>query len=767
MSQAFAGMLRAAFLMFATAAVLLLMAVPTRADAKEAYSTEVAGVSAAIVNVAPGADVTYTITFKNTGEKTWTSYDANFVSIYTYAPKYRTSAFEHPAWLHPDQPAQLSEGVVPSGATGTIRFNLRAPLQEGRYTETFNLAAENLAWIPGGQFNVNIVVGSSSSAPAAPATPVSSQAPVAADAPRYRAERVSMTSSVVSVAPGARTSVSITFRNTGHDSWKASGPAFVSVYTYGPKYRASAFRDAKWFGSMQPALISPSNVAPGETGTITIPLSAPTTSGAYSETFNLAAEDVTWIEGGLFTVPITVSGATGQPDPSASQSADAPALDAVPIFTSVADGYKATMLLVSAHSMEVQSGTTQSFRVGFKNVGERTWKNAGDQEVKLSAEDGNAFSFRHASWPGANIAAQLPSSEVMPGQLAFFDVTLATPSEQGDYVPRFVLTAGTDRVDGGGIEIPIRVLRGEIPASIPSFGDAPAPTGPRGPNIRVGLFQTTEPITFVAAGTYTLIEGLNHTAVRQLSGQTTVTFDFSTLHYTVRNGNYVEIFANHVHLRPDDPAQTIFEIPSYESRPTWDPSLNFNKFRGELEVHYSLAAGELWVIEELPLEDYMRGLAETSNASPYEFQKALVTAARTFAFFVQKTGGKHPTKYFDVATGAGDQVYKGYASELVRPNVVRAVEETRGSIVTLDGDVVATPYFSRSDGRTRAYTEVWGGSTRSWLVSVPTPYDEGKTLWGHGVGMSASDAVARAEHGASWTDILQYYYRGVSITSRY
>jgi hypothetical protein len=361
---------------------------------------------------------------------------------------------------------------------------------------------------------------------------------------------------------------------------------------------------------------------------------------------------------------------------------------------------------------------------------------------------------------------------VKPGQLAFFDVMLAAPADRGDYLPRFVLTAGSDRVDGGAVEIPVRVLQGEIPASIPSgnipsFGGLPEPTGPRGPNIRVGLFKTASPITFVADGTYTLIDGGPHTAVRQLSGVTTVTFDPATLTYLVQNGSFSQRFQNHVHLRPDDPTRTIFEIPSYESRPTWDPSLNFNKFRGELEVFYSSAAGELWVIEELPIEDYMRGLAETSNGSPYEFQKALVTAARTFAYFVQKTGGKHPSRNFDVTTGEGDQVYKGYVSELVRPNVVRAVEETRGMIVTLDGDVVATPYFSRSDGRTRAYTEVWGGSTRPWLVSVPTPYDAGKTLWGHGVGMSASDAVARAEHGASWTDILQYYYRGVSITSRY
>jgi stage II sporulation protein D len=162
----------------------------------------------------------------------------------------------------------------------------------------------------------------------------------------------------------------------------------------------------------------------------------------------------------------------------------------------------------------------------------------------------------------------------------------------------------------------------------------------------------------------------------------------------------------------------------------------------------------------------MRGLAETSNGSPMEYHKALVTAARTFAYFVQKTGGKHASRHFDVTTGAGDQVYKGYVSELVRPNVVRAVEETRGTVVTYEGDVAVTPYFSRSDGRTRSYSEVWG-KHNPWLVSKPAPYDEGKTLWGHGVGMSASDAVGRAESGATWQEILKYYYTGIELSQRY
>ena len=68
--------------------------------------------------------------------------------------------------------------------------------------------------------------------------------------------------------------------------------------------------------------------------------------------------------------------------------------------------------------------------------------------------------------------------------------------------------------------------------------------------------------------------------------------------------------------------------------------------------------------------------------------------------------------------------------------------------------------------RSRSYAEVWG-KDNPWLVSKPCPYDEGQTLWGHGVGMSASDAVGRANDGWNWQDILKYYYTGIDLTQRY
>jgi peptidoglycan hydrolase-like amidase len=99
--------------------------------------------------------------------------------------------------------------------------------------------------------------------------------------------------------------------------------------------------------------------------------------------------------------------------------------------------------------------------------------------------------------------------------------------------------------------------------------------------------------------------------------------------------------------------------------------------------------------------------------------------------------------------------------------VVSAVKATTEKVVTYNGKIAVTPYFSQSDGRTRSWEEVWGnGANYPWCKSVADPYNEGKSLLGHGVGMSASGARNFADkEGKSYDWILKYYYTGIDITN--
>lgn len=558
----------------------------------------------------------------------------------------------------------------------------------------------------------------------------------------------------IAMTPGESLEFIIGFKNIGQATWRNYGPRFVSVYTVEPTYRNSKFADTTWISVEQPGKLVDTEVPPGAIGRVKFTLSAPLEPGEYREAFRLAAEDTAWISE-PFYLNISVDNANS--DPTA--------------------GFKASKLLVSADELNMKAGETASFRVAFKNVGRKTWSQSGDIPAQLVAETGNAYSFRDNSWNGY-VAANLKDSLIKPGQLSFFDLTLRAPSYGGNYTARFILAAGTHPMDGGFVDIPIRVsgYAGTPPAtsiqpSSTSYSRVYEPElsneGPQGPNIRIGLFTTTDPVIVRTTGEYTLING-DHNPVRNLTGTTNVVYDFNTRIYTVTNGTYTFTDSKHVHFKPVNPETTILEIVSHQNRPNWDPTVNFNKFRGQIDVHYIASTNKLWVVEELPIEDYMLGFAETSNGSPFEYQKALVTAARTYALFVMLIGGKHKTEYFDLDTTGNDQVYKGYVSEQIRPNVAAAARATRGQVVTYGGEIVVTPYFSQSDGRTRSWTEVWSSRAHPWLVSVPAPYDVGLNLWGHGVGMSANDAYGRAKHdGWNHEQILKYYYTNSTIQEMY
>lgn len=109
-----------------------------------------------------------------------------------------------------------------------------------------------------------------------------------------------------------------------------------------------------------------------------------------------------------------------------------------------------------------------------------------------------------------------------------------------------------------------------------------------------------------------------------------------------------------------------------------------------------------------------------------------------------------------------DQVYKGYGSEARMPQFVAAVQATAGVVVTHDGQTALTTYFASSDGRTRSWSEVWRGAL-PYLVSVPVACDEGKSLRGHGVGMSATGAACQARQGLGWKEIMKSYYTGIDF----
>lgn len=280
------------------------------------------------------------------------------------------------------------------------------------------------------------------------------------------------------------------------------------------------------------------------------------------------------------------------------------------------------------------------------------------------------------------------------------------------------------------------------------------------PIIRVGLYRTDEPIEFISDNDYELRDADGAFTGQIPAGQPLKLFyDAVTKMYTAQNDKGYAESALPLRLVPRVQESDIFTLQNLNNFRGRDTKVNYNQFRGTMEIRF--AARHVWVINELPIEQYLNGLAEAGEGAPVEFLKALTIAARSFAYEAIQNPTKHPRSQFYV-DAEYDQIYKGAVREKINPSWVKAAEETRGVVVTYKDKPVTTPYFAQSAGRTRAWSEVWRGA-HPWLVSVKTLYDKGRKRLGHGVGMSTHDAMARAKKGATAEEILRYYYRGTEV----
>ncbi|MEI6530027.1 MAG: SpoIID/LytB domain-containing protein [bacterium] len=150
------------------------------------------------------------------------------------------------------------------------------------------------------------------------------------------------------------------------------------------------------------------------------------------------------------------------------------------------------------------------------------------------------------------------------------------------------------------------------------------------------------------------------------------------------------------------------------------------RYRGSLELFWKDNNGslELRMVNRLDLESYLYGVvpSEMTHDWSLEALKAQSVAARSFA--MSKMGrNQWVTEGFDVTATVSDQVYKGYDGEY--PETNRAVDLTRGQVLTFGGNIAGTPFHSCSGGFTENNENVWSGPALPYLRGVPSPGEDG------------------------------------------
>ncbi len=670
------------------------------------------------------------IKLKNTGNVTWSNYGSYPIRMGTENLRDRRSFL---LTKHATRLAHLLESEVRPGETGTFIFDLEAPSRyEGKITEYFSPVIEHISWLKNKGLNFGITIKK----------------------PRHAAEIVNNVRTI-QMQPGEMKEIKFKMKNTGDLAWKKDIMNITFIN-----------RGVKIFTRK----ITPANIInPGNIFNFDFWAQAPYATGKHlvflNSKFNRSP-----IENGAARLIIDV------PKPFLRARIT-----------------KKTQFLVKANR-----GQEKEIEVKFLNLSNTVWRNSGKNAIHLAPtrpRDHISRLYFSGDWVNKYRAARMSEREVKPGEIATFKFKIK-PFENGNFTEYFQLVMEhVGWIDGTFIRWDFKVSD--------SGANSGATTTSCGANcgassgIDNNIKTTTGPT--IAPQPAQQLKVKKNTTKKQsekpfrvrISYEDDVSKITADKNYKVVDKNGKELFKidagyyftarrvnDNIHvqffnvskasdvIRVVPESGGIVEIITMQRRPSWNNSLNDNKFRGIMEIRS--VNNKTAYINELPLEDYMKGLAEVSNNVHPEKQKAIAILARTYArFYMDSDNRKFPGLPYD---GNDDpaifQKYLGYGVEKRSPNFLNAVGTTKNKVVTYNGKLVKTPYFNQSNGKTLSAKEVWGWTHTPYLQSVDDPYCKGMTKKGHGVGMSGCGAEGMAKSGKTYVEIIKYYYQGVEISNR-
>ncbi len=151
-----------------------------------------------------------------------------------------------------------------------------------------------------------------------------------------------------------------------------------------------------------------------------------------------------------------------------------------------------------------------------------------------------------------------------------------------------------------------------------------------------------------------------------------------------------------------------------------------DRYRGRLDV--TAHDDGLSLVEQVPLDGYLAGIAEVPFSWPQETLRAQAVAARTYLAWTLAGGrsGSGAAYGFDICATDQCQVYAG-AGLVDQPDGERwmeAVDATAGQILLFDGAPALALYSSSAGSRTRPVQDIFGGDPKPYLVGAPSPEAE-------------------------------------------
>jgi stage II sporulation protein D len=145
--------------------------------------------------------------------------------------------------------------------------------------------------------------------------------------------------------------------------------------------------------------------------------------------------------------------------------------------------------------------------------------------------------------------------------------------------------------------------------------------------------------------------------------------------------------------------------------------VNGKRYRGRMLVYLN-DRGALNLINELPVEDYLRGVVPSEMGpelyNQLEALKAQAVAARTYTL---RNLGEFAREGYDICATPRCQVYGGMQVE--HPLSDRAVAETAGQVLLYKGELVDALYSSTCGGHTEDVHVIFPLKSEPYLKGVP------------------------------------------------
>lgn len=498
--------------------------------------------------------------------------------------------------------------------------------------------------------------------------------------------------------PSELTTIAVTVRNLGDDTWDVDGasPVRLSYHVYD-----AAGATVEWNGLRSDL---PQAIGPGASATVSMQLYTPGLTGAYTIKPDLIRDGVAWFSSG------------------GSAAGSFP----LRVTTDLDAGYGTTTAPAA-----IVPGAAVPVQIPLRNTGLLTWQAAGEHPVRLSYHWIDAWG-TPVVWDGPRNALAF---DVAPGAEVLVAATVRAPQTEGAY------TLAWDMVQDGigwfsSHAVPTRQDFVTVSSDLVLYGKgwghgiglsqwgaqgwAEGATGVRlggeqivakyFPLAQLGVQPPTKPFRVLLSAPSTGCVGQTINNIAHMSAAEGMRLvndaDPSVVYLETLPGQSVRfsVYNSTVLVAIDETSGRIVfagEDTSLTLVPNqpWDPIAVREKgllYRGTVLVQVR-DEGNLRVVNYVASDDYMKGALPGEMPSQWEMEalRAQAITARTYVAWRQSTAGD---RTWDVRDDTADQCYGGYSFESPRTNA--AVASTPAAILTYLGKPIRALYSSANGGIT-------------------------------------------------------------------